>query len=94
MHILKRFLRALTFGVLALVLLFEEWGWDPLARLFARLARLPMWAQLEALITRLPRWGALLIFVVPWALLLPIKLLALFLFAHSQKALGMQWIIL
>ena len=88
MHILKRILRAFTFGVLALVLLFEEWGWEPLARLFARLARLPMWAQLEALITRLPRWGALLIFVVPWALLLPIKLLALFLFAHSQKALG------
>jgi hypothetical protein len=88
MNIVKRILRALTFGVLALVLLFEEWGWEPLARLFARLARLPLWARMEAFITRLPRWGALLIFAVPWALLLPIKLLALFLFAHSQKALG------
>ena len=88
MNILKRILRALTFGVLALVLLFEEWGWEPLARLMTRLARLPLWARMEALITRLPRWGALLIFAVPWALLLPIKLLALFLFAHSQKTLG------
>jgi hypothetical protein len=88
MNILKRILRALTFGVLALVLLFEEWGWEPLARLMTRLARLPLWARMEALITRLPRWGALLIFAVPWTLLLPIKLLALFLFAHSQKTLG------
>ena len=88
MNILKRILRALTFGVLAIILLFEEWGWEPLARLMTRLARLPVWAQIERAITRLPRWGALLIFAVPWALLLPIKLLALFLFAHSQKALG------
>ena len=88
MNILKRILRALTFGLLAGVLLFEEWGWEPLARLMTRLARLPLWARMEALITRLPRWGALLIFAVPWALLLPIKLLALFLFAHSQKTLG------
>ena len=88
MNLFKRLLRALTFGVLALVLLFEEWGWEPLARLFGRLARLPLWARMEALITRLPRWGALLIFAVPWALLLPIKFLALFLFASSQKALG------
>ena len=88
MNLLKRILRALAFGVLAIVLLFEEWGWEPLARLFARLARLPLWARLEAFIARLPRWGALLVFVVPWALLLPVKLLALFLFAHAQKTLG------
>ncbi len=88
MNILKRILRALTFGALAIILLFEEWGWEPLARLMTRLARLPVWAHIERAITRLPRWGALLIFAVPWALLLPIKLLALFLFAHSQKALG------
>ena len=90
MNVLKRILRALTFGVLALILLFEEWGWEPLARLFGRLARLPLWARVEALITRLPRWGALLIFAVPWALLLPLKFLALFLFAHSQRALGIS----
>ena len=88
MNILKRILRALTFGVLAIVLLFEEWGWEPLARLFARLARLPVWAHIERAIVRLPRWGALLVFIVPWALLLPIKFVALFLFAHAQKTLG------
>lgn len=88
MNILKRILRALTFGVLAIILLFEEWGWEPLARLFARLARLPVWAHIERAIVRLPRWGALLVFIVPWALLLPIKFVALFLFAHAQKTLG------
>ncbi len=88
MNLVKRLLRALTFGVLALILLFEEWGWVPLARLLTRLARLPLWARMEAYIAGLPRWGALLIFAVPWALLLPVKLLALWLFAHSQKALG------
>ena len=88
MNVVKRLFRALTYGVLALILLFEEWGWVPLARLFARLARLPLWARMEAFIAGLPRWGALLIFAVPWALLLPVKLLALWLFAHSQKALG------
>ena len=89
MNLLKRILRAVTFGILAIVLLFEEWGWEPLARLMTRLARLPVWAQVERAITRLPRWAALLVFVVPWALLLPVKLLALWLFANSQKALGM-----
>ena len=31
----------------ALVILFEEWGWEPLQRLMARLARLPLLAWLE-----------------------------------------------
>ena len=88
MHRVKQVLRALTFGIFAIVLLFEEWGWEPLARLMMRLARLPVWSLIERTIIRLPRWGALTVFVVPWALLLPVKLMALFLFAHSQKVLG------
>ena len=39
MNILKRILRGLVFGVLALVLMFEEWGWEPLAKLFRQLAQ-------------------------------------------------------
>ena len=93
MNLLKRILRALTFGVLALVLLFEEWGWEPLARLMTRLGRLPVWAQIERAIARLPRWAALVVFLVPGVLLLPLKLLALWLFAHSQKALGMALLV-
>ncbi|MDP2368087.1 hypothetical protein [Rhodoferax sp.] len=44
---LKRLLRSILLAPLAVVLLFEEWGWAPLAALFARLARLPLWAWLE-----------------------------------------------
>ena len=89
MVILKRILQALTFGVLAAVLLFEEWGWEPLARLFARLARLPLWARLERQIATLPRWGALLVFGVPMLALLPVKLLALFLFGRGHAMWGL-----
>ena len=42
-----KILRILLTAPLALILLFEEWGWAPLAALMARLARLPIWARLE-----------------------------------------------
>jgi hypothetical protein len=39
-------------------------------------------------ISALPRWGALLVFCVPMLALLPVKLLALYLFGHGQPWLG------
>lgn len=89
MGFVKRVLRGLVFGVLAAVLLFEEWGWEPLARLFAQLARLPLWGMLERKIATLPRWGALLVFGVPMLALLPVKLLALFLFGRGHAVWGL-----
>lgn len=92
MSFLKRLLRGLfniTVGpALALVLIFEEWGWEPLQRLMARLARLPLWARMEALITRLPPYAALLVFFLPALLLLPIKLLALYWISRGHALLG------
>jgi hypothetical protein len=89
---LRRLLTALfniTIGpVLALVLIFEEWGWEPLARLVARLARLPLWARIEALIVRLPPYAALAVFFVPMLLLLPVKLLALYWISRGHAVLG------
>ena len=89
MGFLKRVLRGLIFGFLAAVLLFEEWGWVPLAQLFARLARLPFWAWLERQISALPRWAALLVFGAPMVALLPVKLLALYLFGRGHAAMGL-----
>lgn len=89
MGFLKRVFRGLIFGFLAAVLLFEEWGWVPLAQLFARLARLPFWAWLERQITALPRWAALLVFGAPMVALLPVKLLALYLFGRGHAAMGL-----
>ena len=84
MRILKKLLRALAAALLVPLLLFEEWGWEPLAALAARLARLPLWARLERAVQALPPWGALLVFLVPVLMLLPLKLLALFLLGRGH----------
>ncbi len=84
-----RFFRRLFFFLFAALLVFEEWGWEPLAALFARLARLPIWASLERWIMRLSPKAALLVFGVPVLTLLPVKLLALYLFGRGQTALGL-----
>lgn len=75
--------------LLSIILVFEEWGWEPLAALFARLARLPLWAWVERHIQKLPPWAALLVFFVPVLLLLPVKLLALYLFSKGLVGLGL-----
>ncbi len=72
----------------ALIVLFEEWGWNPLASLMRSLARLRVWAWLERQIKGLSPWQALLVFVVPVISLLPAKLIALWLIRHGQFVLG------
>ncbi|MEJ8809619.1 hypothetical protein WKW77_00970 [Variovorax ureilyticus] len=88
MGLLKKLLRVLAAIVIVPVLLFEEWGWEPLARLVAQLARLPIWARVEQALRNLPPWGAVLAFFVPVVLLFPIKLIGLFLLAegHAKSA--------
>jgi energy-coupling factor transporter transmembrane protein EcfT len=86
---IKRLLQQLAIWALVPIVLFEEWGWDTLARIMARLARLPLWAWLEARITRLPPWGALALFVLPAVVLLPVKMGALWLFAKGHYELGL-----
>jgi len=81
-------------ALLALLILFEEWGWDPLQRALARLGRLPLLRQLEALVGRLPPYAALVVFLLPALMLLPIKLLALGLIARGQHLLGLVVIVL
>ena len=76
-------LNALLTIVLALILLFEEWGWQPLVRAFAWFARWRPLAALERMIASLPPYGALATFVLPSMLLLPVKLGALWLLAHG-----------
>ncbi|HWB45233.1 MAG TPA: hypothetical protein VG900_07295 [Hyphomicrobiaceae bacterium] len=80
----KPVLRSTGLFLLALLIVFEEWGWRPLAGLVARLARWRPWAQVEYAIARLPPYAALFVFILPTALLLPLKFLALFLIAKGQ----------
>lgn len=92
MHFLKRLLSTLfnfTLGpVLALILIFEEWGWEPLQRLLGYLARLPLWARMERFIAGLPPYGALVAFFAPALMLLPVKLLALYWIGRGHAVLG------
>ncbi|MEJ6004812.1 hypothetical protein WG899_04580 [Paucibacter sp. AS339] len=86
-------LRGILRLLLALLILFEEWGWAPLARLMARLGQLPVLRQLEAWIGRLPPPAALAVLLLPTLLLLPVKLLALWLIGIGRAGLGLLVIV-
>lgn len=70
--------------LLAAIILFEEWGWRPLAAALAWLSRFNAVARLEAMVVALPPWPALAVFLVPSVLFLPLKLAALWLIANGQ----------
>jgi hypothetical protein len=74
---------------IALFLLFEEWGWVPLAALLSRLKEIPLWAWCERRIAQLPPFAALLVLLVPSIGLLPAKFMALWLIRHGQYGLGL-----
>ena len=68
----------------ALIILFEEWGWKPLHDALARLAQFAPIAALERWIAYLPPYGALAVFALPTATLLPLKFVAMWLLAQGQ----------
>lgn len=67
----------------ALILIFEEWGWKPLSEALASLARFRPWAAVERWIAALPPYGALVVFALPTTILLPLKLIAVWLLAEG-----------
>lgn len=86
-------LRWLLRLVLALLILFEEWGWEPLRRAFALLARLPLVRRCEGWLSRLPPRWALVVLLLPSLLILPVKLGALWLVAQGQVTLGVGLVV-
>lgn len=84
----RRWWRALWQWPLALLILFEEWGWEPLQRAVARVGRWPGFRRVEGWVQRLPPYGALAVLALPSLLLLPVKLLALWSIAHGHGLLG------
>ena len=79
----------LASGVLALLILFEEWGWVPLQQLLACIGRWPGLRWVEGWVRSLPPWAAVCLFALPTALLLPVKLLALWAIGRGHVVLGM-----
>jgi hypothetical protein len=88
-----RFVRAFFGAIVALVILFEEWGWEPLQAALARLGRLPPLAWLERRIARLPSYAALAILAVPALAILPIKLAAVWVITRGHALAGLIIII-
>ena len=74
--------------LLALLLLFEEWGWRPLSNLLAKLARFRPWALLELWIAALPPYGALAVLAVPSAVIIPAKLIGVYFLATGHFVLA------
>ncbi len=83
-----RALEAVLGWLLALVILFEEWGWEPLQRLMAAIGRWPGLRWIEGAIRRLPPYGALALFALPTLMLVPVKLGALWLIGHGHVLTG------
>jgi hypothetical protein len=88
MNLLIRILKALFGWLLALLILFEEWGWEPLQRVLAWIGRWPGLRWIEGRIRALPPYGALAIFLLPTLLLIPVKLLALWLIGQGKVLAG------
>jgi hypothetical protein len=88
MRRVERALTRIASVPLAALIVFEEWGWEPLARLAALLARLPLLAWAERRVSALPPYAALVVFALPWLLLLPLKFAALWFIGNGQVVLG------
>lgn len=83
-----RFLKSVGIFLAALVILFEEWLWEPLKRLMLRFSRLPLVRRLSAVIAGLSPRAAVLVYVAPMVLLFPFKLAGLWLIGHGHALLG------
>ena len=85
--------RAVLQTLAALLFLFLEWGWEPLATALSGLLQYFGFKRLSAWIAGLPPYGALAIFAVPAICLIPIKLFAVYLFASGHPIAGVLLII-
>ena len=91
---LWQLLRGMFRASLALLILFEEWGWEPLQRAMAAVGRLPLLRQLEGALRRLPPYAALAVLLLPSLLIIPIKLAALWLISQGRPVIGLTVILL
>jgi hypothetical protein len=89
-----KWLRRAVGALLALVILFEEWGWEPLQRSMVRLARLSVFGAIERWVGRLSPGPALATFLVPSLMLVPVKLAALWFIGEGQPMMGLAVLLL
>lgn len=85
-----RLLKSIAVAIAAVVILFEEWLWEPLKRMMLAFSRLPVIRQLAAFISRLSPVAALVLYLVPMAALLPFKIVGLWLIGQGHSVLGIS----
>ncbi len=93
LRVAARGLGHLAEGLLALLILFEEWGWDPLRRALVWLSQRPAFRRLEAAVTQLSPPAALAVLLLPSLGLLPVKLLALWLIGTGKAFAGLAVVV-
>src|SRR3954447_23946457 len=74
--------------LLALFFLIEAWLWDHLRPLVAAVVNVVAWdrlkARLAAMVEWTPPWAVLIVFIVPFIVLLPLKFLEVYFIVHRQ----------
>lgn len=85
-----RLLKSLATAIAVVLILFEEWLWEPLKRLMLAVSRLPVIRLLAGFISRLPPFAALVLYLVPVVVLLPFKIAGLWLIGQGHSLLGVS----
>ena len=91
---LKYALELLFVPIAAAIVFFEETLLHYLGLAMAAIAKWPPVAALEAWLRRLPPWAALLAFVAPSVLIVPIKLAAVWFALHHKFGLSIVSIVI
>jgi hypothetical protein len=91
---LKYALELLFVPIVAAIVFIEETLLRYLGLAMAAFAKWPPVAALEAWLRRLPPWGALLVFVAPSVLVIPVKLSAVWFAFHHRYALSAASIVI
>jgi hypothetical protein len=84
---MKRLMRPFWVAI-ALIFLFEAWLWDVLEPIVARIVSVIPWGRIKPgfvrTVERLSPQATLAVFVIPFVVLLPVKILEFWLLAHRQ----------
>ena len=74
--------------LLALIFVIEAWLWEHLRPLVAAVVNVIAWDRLKARLARvvewLPPWAVLIVFVIPFLVLLPLKFLEVYFIVQRQ----------
>lgn len=90
---LKRLLTPPLIVLAALLMWIEEWLWEHLKALTAWIAKFPLFRWCEKSLERLPPYPTMAVFLLPGALLFPVKLGSVWLMTHGQVLLGLGVIV-